>query len=97
MNGGIEWPLVAIFHFFVVAGLGIVASGASAFSGVDVKSSRLTMLKVGIIILLLAWVILCIWSLLSLLPTQQTPDAPGYVGGTKVRQTVSDNNKEMLI
>jgi hypothetical protein len=85
LRGSREWPLVAIFHLIVITGLGIVASGASAFSGVDVKSSTLTLLKVGIIILLLSWVVLCIWSLVSLLPSQQTVDAPGYSGGTKVR------------
>jgi hypothetical protein len=83
-----EWPLVAIFHLIVITGLGIVASGASAFSGVDVQPSTLTLLKVGIIILLLSWVILCAWSLLSLLPGQQTVDAQGYFGGTKVSDSL---------
>ena len=89
LRGDREWPLVAIFHLIVMAGLGIVASGASAFSGGNVNSSKSTMVKVGIIILLLSWVVLCIWSLLSLLPNQQTADAPGFCGGTKVRQILS--------
>ncbi|KAE9380391.1 hypothetical protein N431DRAFT_522467 [Stipitochalara longipes BDJ] len=88
LRGSREWPLVAIFHLIVITGLGIVASGASAFSGVNVKPSTLTLLKVGIIILLLSWVILCVWSLLSMLPSQQTVDAPGHVGGTKLLYAV---------
>jgi hypothetical protein len=83
LRGDREWPLVGIFHFIVLTGLGLVASGASAFKGVDVKPIDLTLLKVGITILLLTWVVLCIWSLLSLLPSQRTIDAPGFVGGTK--------------
>jgi hypothetical protein len=76
-----------MFHLVVLTGLGLIASGASAFKGVDVKPGTLTLLKVGIIILLLSWVLLCAWSFLSLLPSQSTPDAPGFVGGTKVRSS----------
>lgn len=84
LRGDREWPLVAIFHLIVLAGLGCVASASSAFKAVDVKPGSLTLLKVGIIILLLTWVVLCIWSLLSLLPSQQTMNAPGFIGGSKV-------------
>ena len=82
---GREWSLVGAFHLVVVSGLGLVASSSSAFRGGDVKSSTLTLLKIGVVILLVSWVILCAWVLASFLPSQQTRAAPGYVGGTKVR------------
>lgn len=83
-----EWPIVANFHLIVLTGLGIMVSGASAFKGVNVKPSTLTLLKVGIIVLSLAWVVLCAWSILSLLPSQRTVSAPGFVGGTKLLYAV---------
>jgi hypothetical protein len=73
-----------------------MVSGASAFKGVNVKPSTLALLKVGIIILLLAWIVLCAWSLLSLLPSQRTFSAPGFVGGTKVNHTISSKREELL-
>jgi hypothetical protein len=85
-----------IFHLIVVTGLGCVASGASAFKGVNVKPSDLTLLKVGIIILLLSWVVLCLWSLFSLLPGQRTVDALGFVGGTKVCAIIACHHEYML-
>ena len=91
-----EWPLVAIFHLIVLTGLGIMVSGASAFKGVNVKPSTLALLKVGIIILLLAWIVLCAWSLLSLLPSQRTISAPGFVGGTKVIHIIPTKRGELL-
>jgi hypothetical protein len=86
---------VAIFHLIVLTGLGIMVSGASAFKGVNFKPSTLVFLKVGIIILLLAWVVLWAWSLFSLLPSQRTVSAPGFVGGTKVRHTVPSKREEL--
>jgi len=88
LRGDREWPIVGIFHLTVLAGLGLVASGASAFNGADIKPTDLTLLKVGIIILLITWVILCIWSLFSLLLSQRTVEAPGFVGGTKILYVV---------
>jgi hypothetical protein len=97
LRGDREWPLVAIFHLIVLTGLGLVASGASVFKGVDVKPINSTLLKIGIIILLLTWVVLCVWSLFSLLPSQRTVDAPGFVGGTKACQVFPNIYKYQVL
>jgi hypothetical protein len=43
------------------------------------------LLKIGIFVFLIGWVILSGWSLASLLPSQATPDSPTHADGSKVR------------
>jgi len=81
-----EWILVLLFDLFLMSGLGLICAGASAFK-VTAKANQtdLTLLKIGIIIFLIGWIILCAWSLASLLSSQRTPNSPTYEDASKVR------------
>ncbi|RDL41039.1 Uncharacterized protein BP5553_01018 [Venustampulla echinocandica] len=82
-----EWTLVGLYHLLVAAGVGLVAAGASAVnknSGTAPKQSDVTILKVGITTLLVSWSLVCIWAVFSLLPSQKTTPALGYIPGTKI-------------
>jgi hypothetical protein len=70
-----------------VSGLGLICAGASAFKATTTKANPtdVTLLKIGIFVFLIGWVILSGWSLASLLPSQATPDSPTYADGSKVR------------
>ncbi|KAF4630269.1 hypothetical protein G7Y89_g7871 [Cudoniella acicularis] len=83
-----EWPIIACYHFIVITGLALIVCGSSAFKGGAVSSGTLALLKVGIIVLLLAWVVLIIWGLFSLLLSQRTKDTPGFSGGTMLLYAV---------
>ncbi|CZR51469.1 uncharacterized protein PAC_01345 [Phialocephala subalpina] len=82
----VELILVLLYHIFVTTGLALLASGSSAFSSStnNPNKSDENLLKVGIVILLLSWVMVYVWGLFSLLPSQGRRDAPAYSLGTKL-------------
>jgi hypothetical protein len=82
-----EWILVLLFDFFLMSGLGLICAGASAFKATTTKANPtdVTLLKIGIFVFLIGWVMLSGWSLASLSPSQATPDSPTYTDGSKVR------------
>ncbi len=81
-----EWIYVICYHTLVVVGIVLIAIGASAIEGSNAapKSSDETLLKVGIVVLLVAWVVLVGWVGLSLLPSQIQYGVAGLREGTIV-------------
>lgn len=79
--------LNGIYHFLAVGGIVLIAIGAANLNSDDPKVNRheeLTLLKIGIIILLICYVLLVIWTLSSFGEKQGDSEAPGYPGGTMV-------------
>jgi hypothetical protein len=79
--------LIGIYHFLAVGGIVLIAMGAANLNSDDPNVNRneeLTLLKIGIIVLLLCYVLLFIWTLSSFGGKQGNSDAPGYPGGTTV-------------
>jgi hypothetical protein len=84
--------LIGIYHFLAMGGIVLVAIGASNLNSDDPNVNRheeITLLKIGIIVLLLCYVLLVIWTLSSFGRKQSNSDAAGYPGGTTVCFRVS--------
>lgn len=79
-----EWLLVIVYHLLVTTGLALVVSGASAFNVNASNTGDEGLIKGGILILLLAWLVVIVWTVLSFLPSQYNRDASSYSSGTKV-------------
>ena len=79
--------LIGIYHFLAVGGIVLIAIGAANLNSDDPDVNRheeLTLLKIGIIILLICYILLVIWTISSFGGKQSNSDAPGYPGGTTV-------------
>ncbi|KAI5460393.1 hypothetical protein BGZ63DRAFT_246888 [Mariannaea sp. PMI_226] len=66
MNGKVEWIKVILYHFLVTSGVALLAAGASGLQGSSPSSSDENLVKVGIAILTVAWVVLSGWAIISL-------------------------------
>ncbi|KUJ23609.1 uncharacterized protein LY89DRAFT_187767 [Mollisia scopiformis] len=86
LNKKIEFILILLFHIAVTTGLALLASGSSAFgaNSSSANKSDENLLKVGVVILMFTWVILCAWTIFTFLPHQARKDAPAYPSGTKL-------------
>ncbi|KAH8700754.1 hypothetical protein BGW36DRAFT_357402 [Talaromyces proteolyticus] len=87
VNNKLEWALIIIYHIFVTTGLAILASGISSMTSSHPPSSAASMAKVGYALMLIAWIILAIYTLISLPSRQTYPAAPKYDFGSKVGNT----------
>lgn len=78
--------MVISFHLLVTTGLALVASGAAAF-GVSTapKTSDEGLVKGGIVVLLLSWIVVVVWMIVSFFPGRYDRKAPGFAQGTKVK------------
>ncbi|KAF4962382.1 hypothetical protein FSARC_9548 [Fusarium sarcochroum] len=65
MNVKVEWIKVLHFHFLVMAGVAILAVGASGLQSNEPTSNDSRLVKVGCAILLVAWLILSGWTIYS--------------------------------
>jgi len=65
-----EWIAILLIHFLVATGIGMAASGSSALSSPDPSSSSLIILKIGICLLELVWVLLVLGAFFTLLSMQ---------------------------
>jgi hypothetical protein len=74
-----------LYHFFVMSAVGLVAAGGSAYSGgTSVKQSDVTLLKIGVLMMLIAWTILAAWAIISLRSIPEKRMVRTYANGTKV-------------
>ncbi|KAH6989589.1 hypothetical protein BKA56DRAFT_576080 [Ilyonectria sp. MPI-CAGE-AT-0026] len=64
----IEWIKVLLYHFHVTGGVALLAIGASRLQGSNPAPSDMTLVKVGLAILTVAWVVLAGWAGVSLRP-----------------------------
>jgi hypothetical protein len=62
INKKTEWLLVIKFHMFVGAGVALLAAGSSRLQKADATSHDLGILKAGIVLLTLSWIILIAWT-----------------------------------
>ncbi|KAE8448754.1 hypothetical protein EG329_008970 [Mollisiaceae sp. DMI_Dod_QoI] len=90
LNRKVEILLILLFHILVTTGLALVAvaSGSSAFSS-NTSSSKSgngdeNLLKVGIVVLLFSWAVVCACALFSLLSTQGRRSAHAFRDGSKL-------------
>ncbi|PVH85002.1 hypothetical protein DL98DRAFT_584059 [Cadophora sp. DSE1049] len=81
----IEWLLVIVIHLIITSGLALVASGASSFGAKEEKNKHDEIfVKIGIMVLVVGWVLVCVWTLISFLPSQYNRDAPIFINGSKL-------------
>lgn len=73
-----------LFHVLVATGVALVGTGASALQSDHATPNDLTLVNIGLGILTASWVLLCIWSSISYLPTQKDTKAPAHRHGTIV-------------
>jgi len=83
-NGKAEWILVLFYHILVASGVGLIGAGSSAFDTEDPSPNDLTLLKVGIIILLVCWVLVCFGTVFSSFHTPRNRNTPGYPRETQL-------------
>lgn len=60
------WFYVLLYKMLVLGGLAILAVGSSALQGSHPKESDFTLVKVGISIIVFAWVVLLGWTVLTI-------------------------------
>jgi hypothetical protein len=83
----LEWLCVIQFHFVVVAGVALVVIGVVKVTGPNPKASDETLMKVGVIIILICWVVLVGWTAFAFLSSGYDRRTPAYAPGTKVNHT----------
>lgn len=89
-----EYIPVLILHLLVGAGIGMLASASSAFDPTSHgAASNLVLLKVGIATLEVVWVVLCVWTIWSLIARKRR-DAPGWRGGSLVSFSITYDSLE---
>ncbi|KAI9760535.1 MAG: hypothetical protein M4579_001620 [Chaenotheca gracillima] len=77
-----EWTLVGVVHLLVATGIALVACGASALYDGTANTGQLNLVKVGVILLLITYVLVAAWAFYSMLPTQSRKDAAGHHDGS---------------
>lgn len=80
----IEWIKVLLYHFHVTGGVALLAIGASRLQGSNPAPSDLTLVKVGLAILTVAWAVLAGWAGVSLRPLASLNVANPQRAGTMV-------------
>ncbi|KAK8062158.1 hypothetical protein PG997_014255 [Apiospora hydei] len=83
-NKKTEWLLVLVFHAIVAPGVALLAAGASGLQSATATKTDLVLVSVGIALLTAAWVVLCIWTALSFLPSSSFVFGRRRQGTTKV-------------
>lgn len=53
-------------HFVIASAIGLIASGASSLTDANPKSSSLGLVKVGMVILIVCWVVILLVALVTL-------------------------------
>ena len=70
LRRGMEWTRVVLFHVLVAIGIGALASGGTALSGPTATSSDLTLVKCGVALLAVSWVVLVAWTLWTVISSR---------------------------
>lgn len=79
------WFYVLVYKLFVLSGLAILAVGTSALQSDEAKESDFTLVKVGISIITVAWIVSVWWAMLTLCQKGAQIDASGFEAGRQVR------------
>ncbi len=79
-----EWTKVICYHGFIIGSMMVILFGVMKEIN-DAPHTPNTQMKLGALLLLLAWCIVVVWSLLSWFRTPQNSfDNPAYDSGTYV-------------
>src|SRR3978361_2130109 len=81
----LEWFLVIQYHFLVSAALALIVVGVVFIENGNKGSTTSAVLKIGATLVLLSWILLIIWTSVSIGRSQMDINALAYVDGTKVR------------
>ncbi|CAK7236604.1 hypothetical protein SBRCBS47491_009695 [Sporothrix bragantina] len=85
VNPKMEWILQLQFHAVVIGATVLVIVGVVKIEGKDITEATLhtsqSLVKAGAAIIVLAFIVLAIWSILSM-RTRGTSDVPSYRGGS---------------
>jgi len=92
----IEVPFVVALHLLIASALGLIGAGAGALTSPNPQSSSQTLVKVGIVILLLSWLVIVGTGVVTLLPrkdgyqtdTPHTTKPREYTDGTTLLYAV---------
>jgi hypothetical protein len=82
--------MVAALHLLVVTAIGLIASGATALTSANPDANSLTLVKVGIVTMLLSWLVIAIVAMAPLFSPARTDNEnrvaedSGYRDGTRV-------------
>jgi len=87
-NPAFEWMLIAMYHFGIMTAIGLVATGASGLASTDPKSIDAVLLKIGIILILIGWVVLVGGAIFSAGPSQYSAKVLGFDGGSMLLRGV---------
>ena len=98
----IEVPFVVALHLLIASALGLIAAGAGALTNSKPQPSSQNLVKVGIIILLLSWLIILGTVLVTLLPRKDRYqrdathiDKPReYTDGTIVSRSMQQHSRK---
>jgi len=88
LNRKVEWIYILLFHLLVVAGVVMVAMGASDLQSKDPKPSDETIIKVGVSILTVSWLVLVAWSSATLVSNRHIKTAVAHREGTVLFNSV---------
>lgn len=79
-----EWLYVIALHVLVAAAVALIADGASALANGTASWGDVKMLRAGMFVLLLCWIIFVVMATLSALPSQKSINTHASSSGTKV-------------
>lgn len=85
LNDKLQWAIVFQYHMFVSGALALVIYGIVKLTSGDMTTASSALLKVGVAGLVVCYVFLLGWAVLSLLMRRQT-SSPAYPMGSKVRE-----------
>jgi hypothetical protein len=84
MNSKWEWAKVIQYHVLVIGAIVLVIIGVLKEIN-DEPHTPGVLMKIGVIAILLSWIILCIWTLISWFGSpENTSQNMAYGGGTTV-------------
>lgn len=86
-------------HFVIASAIGLIASGASSLTDTNPKPSSLGLVKVGMVLLIVSWVVILLVALVTLFyddgwnRKNARSGAVSYQDGTKVSSILSNPKK----
>jgi len=84
----LNWPPVLFFHIIVGGAVGLVAAGSSGEASSNPASDDPVLVEVGFVIFLLAWIVLIMYAVYTLLLAPSNSSLPTYAAGTKLLYAV---------
>ncbi|CAF9928923.1 MAG: hypothetical protein ALECFALPRED_004175 [Alectoria fallacina] len=84
LRNKIEWFLVLQYHLLVSAALGLIIVGVVFLENGNLSSNKRALLKIGAALVVLCWVLLLVWTLVSMPSYQTDTSAAIYRDGSKL-------------